>query len=101
MKLLGLEIRRAGSPVEPSAELRVVLDGLYDLQRRLKALEDDQAARELRLGELADKIRRHFARVQELDRRARRREVGDDDVDDVPDDELDRLVEQARKPRGF
>lgn len=58
---------------------------LNDLQRRVVALEEDEAARELRLGKLAGEIKRHFKRVQELDRRAELREDAEPE-----EDELDR-----------
>jgi len=85
MTLFGWRISRSRSPQEPSEALAGVLVRLNDLQRRLVALEEDEAARELRLGKLAAEIKRHFKRVQELDRRAELRE------DEEPgEDELDR-----------
>jgi hypothetical protein len=40
---------------------------------RLKALEAQETARELRAVELADQVKRHLARLAELDRRAEKR----------------------------
>lgn len=85
MDLFGWRISRSVSPQEPSEAVAGLVVRLNDLQRRLVALEEDEAARELRLGKLAAEIKRHFKRVQELDRRAELRE------DDEPgEDELDR-----------
>lgn len=90
MRLFGLVISRAGSPVEPSAELARVLVRLNDLERRVAALGEEEASREIRLGKLAGDIRRHFKAVQELDRRAQLREREDGDPED---DELDELAQ--------
>ncbi|HRH74936.1 MAG TPA: hypothetical protein PLM62_17745 [Zoogloea sp.] len=81
---------RSRSPQEPSEALAGLTVRLNDLQRRLVALEEDEAARELRLGKLAAEIKRHFKRVQELDRRAELREDAEPGEDDL-DRELERM----------
>lgn len=77
---------------ELTSELAELRATTARLERRLAGVEEEEAARELRLGRLAGDIRRHFKSLQELDRRARAREddgEGDDDAE--LDAELARL----------